>query len=1343
MVLNFASAGADNLDVCVSPEEQLPIGRTRDAPAQQSLSRDRVAVQWDALLRQIGNSLPAMIWICGADGRATLFNRHWLQFTGCAHQQALAGGWIAAIHPDDAARRVAAQQAAMETHAPFETEYRLRRADGEYRWILDQGAPQFDTKGAFHGFVGVAMDITERRNSVDKLRWLFQAVEQNPAIIVITDLNANIEYVNPKFTEVTGYTSAEVLGKNSRLLKSGETTAAEYRQLWATIANGEWRGEFHNRKKNGELYWEAARIGPIRDEHGRPTHYIAIKEDITERKRIESALHAAEERFRIAVENAELYVYDVDAHTGISTHYGPNTYLAHVRTLQEWMLAIHPDDRERVLAAHARRRESGQGFHEEYRVVERDGSVRHVSDHGAPERDGRWVGVMRDITARKQADDALARLAAIVQCSPDTIVSSDLDGIIRTWNPAAEKQYGYTAAETIGLPLSVLRPPGLRDELEQHVANILRGDLDIFETWHARRDGSTFPVSVVASPIRDAAGNVVGNSGIIRDITEERRAQTALRESENRLRAIFENSSDIIWLIDPAGVIVYESPGVLELPAAPEPRLGTLGFEWIHPDDQGYIRRMHEELLREPGSRLRAQIRLRRGETWRWVDSWAVNLLEEPGVHALAISFRDITELKDAETALRDSEQRYRKLVEDASDTIFTIDLAGNLTSVNSSGERVSGYSRQELLGMNVRQLAAPEDVVRVRRAIENRFRGGNANPLEAELLARDGSRVSVEVSGRLQFKNGAPAGMQCIARDVSQRKRTERLEQNRREVLEMVAQNRELEAVLCRLEAMVEQYYPGSTARIELSGDLAFEDFPPPRPSPAPEQCRGHLKVPILACDGADLGSLALCRPDPWEAAESEQVLLDSLAKLASIALEHRQLTDRLAHQAQHDPLTGLPNRTLLDDRLRQAIGLARRQNSMLAVLYVDLDHFKYINDTLGHPVGDLLLKEAAKRMEGAVRESDTLARMGGDEFVAVLYGVENIRDAQAAGERILDILREPFHVRGHELFSTASVGMSIFPRDGQDAATLQKHADLAMYEAKNRGRNRFQSFAPALNTASHERLEIENQLHRALDRGELVLHYQPQFELPSRRMAGVEALLRWEHPKWGLLPPGRFIPVAEESGLIIPISLWVLQQACRQHQLWRLAGYAPVRVAVNISATQFLRSNLAEKVAQILAAHHMEPGYLELELTEGVLMRDAADSARQLAELRALGVLISIDDFGTGYSSLSYLQRLPIDDLKIDKCFVESIHRADGTETLVEAIIGLAHGLHVTATAEGVEDEEELAALCALGCDRVQGFLLARPEPADYWNAQWLAGRPGAPPRIATDLCEPRPAA
>jgi len=1286
---------------------------------------------WEALLRQVSDSMPAMVWMCGADGHATVFNQRWLHFTGSTAQQALDAGWVAGVHADDVAQRLAACRKAWQSREPFETEYRLRRADGEYRWMLDQAAPQWSSAGDFQGYVGVSIDITVRKRAEDELRGFSKAVEQSPSSVVITDLDGNIEYVNPKFTAVTGYTLAEVRGRNPRILKSGEIPADKYRELWETIRTGEWRGEFHNRKKNGELYWESASICPIRDEKGRPVHFIAVKEDITEHKRMEAALRASEERLRIAAESAGIHVYDMDLGTGQAQICGSDPFLRSLGGFDGWFRSIHPDDRERVAAALERRRAGSQGFRDEYRMVDPQGRVRHYLDLGAPECGGRWIGALRDITQSKQTEEALARLAAIVHCSKDAIMSSDLNGAIQTWNPAAEELYGYTAAEMVGSSALSLAPAGHRAAASSRIAEVLRGEtLPSYETEHLRKGGAVFPVSIAASPIKHGDGRVVGNSAIVRDMTAQKRAQEALMESENRFRALVQNSNDIITLIDSAGIILYDTPGVLELlGVSPEQRLGRAQFEWLHPDDLSYIHMLHEELLRTPGSRLRAQLRLRHSDgSWRWCDSWATNLLEEPGVRALATSFRDITELKGVETALRESEQRYRGLIEDASDIIFTIDLDGNFTSVNTSGEKISGYGRKDLLCMNLRDLAAPESLPAVREALKLNQAGGNPPPTEADLIARDGHRVALEVSGRLQFLKGSPMGILCVARDISQRRRTERLEHNRREILEMVAQNRPLDAVLWRVEEMIELYYAGALARIILTGDPIVRHDRPAGQSMAIQDYRGHLEAPIRTCDGAGLGRLEIFRPDPWQPTEPELVLMDSMAKLASIAVEHRQLTNRLAYQAQHDPLTGLPNRVLLDDRLRQAITLARRQATMVAVLYVDLDRFKFINDTLGHHVGDLLLQQVAKRLEGAMRESDTLARSGGDEFVAVLFGVETVRDAEIVGERIMETMREPFQIKGHELFVSASVGLSLFPEDGQDTATLQKHADVAMYEAKNGGRSHFQRFAPTMNSASVDRLEIENQLHRALDRGELQLYYQPQFRLDSGLLGGMEALLRWNHPKWGLVPPNRFVPVAEESGLIIPISLWVLQEACRQHRLWRRAGYPPVKIAVNVSATQFTRSNLAENVAQVLAAHEMKPCFLELELTEGVLMRDAGDSARQIAELRALGVRISIDDFGTGYSSLGYLQRLPIDDLKIDQCFVHDVDRSVATQPLVQAIVGLAHGLKLTATAEGVETEGELAVLRALGCDQVQGFLLGRPVPAEQWESYWQKKGPAA---------------
>jgi PAS domain S-box-containing protein len=788
------------------------------AAGPQPVSGHRAAMQWDALLRQVANSLPAMIWMCGADGRPTMYNRSWLEFTGFDLPQALDGGWVSVVHPDDVAGRRAALLGALRTGQPFETEYRLRRADGEYRWMLDQGAPQSDPRGGFHGYVGVAIDITARRHAEDELRWLSKAVEQSPASVVITDLSGSIEYVNPKFTQVTGYTLEEALGRNPRILKSGESPAEEYRRLWETIQTGEWRGEFHNRKKNGELYWEAASICPIRDVAGKPSHFIAVKEDITGRKRMEAALRASEERLRIAAESAGICVYDVHLASGRVEISGSDGFLNTLRSFDAWVRALHPDDRERIMQAAERRR---KGFREEYRLVSPDGVVRHFLDYGAPEIEGRWIGALRDITRHKQAEEASARLAAIVQHSRDAIVSSDLQGNIRSWNPAAEKLYGYTAAEMLGRPLITLVPAGRREAAAARIASVLGGAEHLaYETEHQCKAGTVFPVSIVASAIEDASGSVVGHSGTIRDITGQKRAQQALMESENRFRVLVQNSNDIITLTDSAGVILYDSPGISELlGVSPAERLGRDSLQWIHPDDLVYLRMVHEELLRAPGARLRAQLRVRHADAgWRWCDTWATNLLEEPGVHAVVVSCRDITELKAVETALRESEQRYRKLIEDASDIIFTIDLDGNFTSVNAMGERLSGYGRQELLCMNLRQIAAPESLAAIQVTIAARLAGATPAALEADLVARAGHRVAMEVSGRLQFRNGVPVGILCIARDISQRRRVERLEENRREVLEMVAQNQPLDEVLRRVEEMIERYYPGAIARILLT---------------------------------------------------------------------------------------------------------------------------------------------------------------------------------------------------------------------------------------------------------------------------------------------------------------------------------------------------------------------------------------------------------------------------------------------------------------------------------------------------------------------------------------------
>jgi len=438
------------------------------------------------------------------------------------------------------------------------------------------------------------------------------------------------------------------------------------------------------------------------------------------------------------------------------------------------------------------------------------------------------------------------------------------------------------------------------------------------------------------------------------------------------------------------------------------------------------------------------------------------------------------------------------------------------------------------------------------------------------------------------------------------------------------------------------------------------------------------------------------------------------------------------LETKARFDTLTGLANRSLLIDRIESAINFSAGQEPVW-VAALDLDHFKFVNDTLGHLAGDRLLKAAAARIAGAVERSDTVARTGGDEFVLVLPGRADVEEAAATVRAVLAALAHPLELEGQELVLTGSAGVAAFPSDGSDAATLVQHAEVAMYRAKDTGRNTVQFYTPSMNARARDRLALEVALRGALTHNEFELHYQPQVDLNTGSVVGVEALIRWRHPSMGMVRPDRFINLAEETGLIVPIGAWVLQTACRQNREWQHAGYGPLRIGVNLSARQFAEPGLARQIGRVLEETGMAPHELEIEITESLVMEDVEGAIRTMAELKLMGVKLSIDDFGTGYSSLSYLRRFPVDVLKIDRSFVHDIANNDDAAALVSAIIELARGLGMRVIAEGVETEAQLDYLRLRGCDEVQGHVYARAEPGPAVEALLRNGRRVAPHTVS----------
>ncbi|MFZ2490652.1 MAG: EAL domain-containing protein [Thermoanaerobaculia bacterium] len=443
-------------------------------------------------------------------------------------------------------------------------------------------------------------------------------------------------------------------------------------------------------------------------------------------------------------------------------------------------------------------------------------------------------------------------------------------------------------------------------------------------------------------------------------------------------------------------------------------------------------------------------------------------------------------------------------------------------------------------------------------------------------------------------------------------------------------------------------------------------------------------------------------------------------IGMVASLLEDEREAAElaglQIEHLAYHDALTGLPNRPLFSDRLIMALAQASRTQNKLAILFLDLDRFKEINDSLGHSLGDSLLKAVAERIHCCLREGDTVARFGGDEFTLLIPRLEHVEDAAKIAQKIIDTLKIPFIIHEHELFITTSIGITIFPTDGNDPEMLVRNADTAMYRAKEQGRDNYQLYAPAMNAQALERLSLENTLRKAVSQNEFVLHYQPVIELKNRRVVGVEALVRWNHPELGLLLPVHFISVAEISGVILPLGEWVLRAACEQIRSWHRNA---ITISVNLSARQFLQPDLIQQVRRAVEITRIDPSRLQLEVTESNAMQHAANSIHILRELKALGIRIAMDDFGTGYSSLSYLKRFPIDTLKLDASFVEDIATDPTDAAIAQAVITMAHSLGIDVVAEGVERQDQLAVLESQGCDLIQGYLFSEPVDATRIDA------------------------
>ena len=839
-----------------------------------------------------------------------------------------------------------------------------------------------------------------------------------------------------------------------------------------------------------------------------------------------------------------------------------------------------------------------------------------------------------------------------------------------------------------------------------------------------RADGHTLWVRDIVSMIEQGQRSVM--RGLMIDISETKRTEHALRLSEQKFASVFQQCPDIL-------LIARHSDGcLLEVNEAFEEQIGLgpnqvigrtateLGLWGVSGSGPSVLERLHLGGIRN----LEMSFRRSNGELFTGLTS--AETFDLDGTPALVVAVRDISQLKETQQRLQISEEKFAKAFHASPDgLLLSRQSDGLLLEVNEGFCRLTGYNLDPRLDQTSLDLGIWVDLNERKLLLSKLKKDGFVRDFSCHIRRSDGQIRLCELSARPLPIAGADC-MLTIARDITERHLMQEKLQLAATVFENTAEGVLITDTDQRITAV-------NRAFSEITGYSEIEALGQTPRLLASGQHDSAFYVAMwhqLTAEGHWQGEIFNKRKNSdlypsWltisAVRNSEREITHFVAVFADISsLKHAQA--KLDYQAHHDPLTGLPNRALFENRLHAALQCSLVSNRQGAVLFLDLDRFKHINDSLGHPVGDLLLKGIAQRLKEQVRDVDTVARLGGDEFIILLPGLHKPSDASAIANKLLACFSAPFQAGEHEFFTSASIGISLYPQDGSDVASLIRNADAAMYRSKAKGRNRVEAYTRDLTAQASVRVALENELRRAIDRNELSLCYQPKLSLKTQNLVGAEALIRWNHPTFGDVSPEHFIHLAEENGTILQLGDWVLEQACRQMHQWqkRYQPFGPL--SINLAGAQMRQPHLAKRIEQLLKTYQLKAGDLQLEITENFIMSQAEEALSVLHQLKQLGVQLAIDDFGTGYSSLSYLKRLPLDILKIDQSFIRGLPDDPHDAAITRAIIALGRSMQLTIIAEGVENQAQQHFLTAEGCEQIQGYIVSLPLPPEEFAAGFL---------------------
>ena len=980
--------------------------------------------------------------------------------------------------------------------------------------------------------------------------------------------------------------------------------------------------------------------------------------------------------------------------------------------------------------------ESGHMQVFDYDLPMADGTCRYEARLSRFGQRDELICVIRDITGQYQAQQALKqseqRFRGIFeQASVGVALIESRSGRFIRVNQYYCDLLGYTSEElTGGMTFQeISHPDELQENLEK-TSRMLAGEIDRYEIEkrYYHRNGSVIWVRLTASPNWQPGETPENHIAVAIDITGSKQAKAALQENEQRLRTLINATPDIICFKDGEGRWLEANKADLELFSlqdveyrgktdreladftAPLYRDAFLACE--ETDEaawkQGGVCRCEETISKPDG-------------TTKTYDVIKVPLHEEDGTRkGLIVLGRDITERKRTEQLLAQAANEWNQAMDQIQDVIYLVDMQRRLVRANQAFYRLADSDFEQCRGRHIVELVHRDSAEAANCPVCH----AQDNQIETTLTLEPGHpgnptsrpfEVNLKV---LRDETGRATGMLVSLHDLSHARQTE----ERLRLAASVFENTDEGVVITDAEGTIVEVNRAFTEIQGYARDEVIGKNPRIFKSGRHDETFYRNLWHTLEKTGHWRGELWNRRKNgelfpKWQTisrvADSSGRVTHYVGVFSDVT-QIKRSQEQLEHLVQHDALTDLPNRLLLNERLEQAIKHAERQQTQLAVIFLDLDNFKHINDSLGHPVGDQLLQAVASKLLQAVRQDDTVARIGGDEFVLLLEDIGKPENAGIAAQKLAAVFTDPFQLSEQAIRITASMGICISPQDGRDPATLLRNADSAMYRAKEEGRNTYQFYTEELTRNAFERVLLENNLRQAIEKQQLRLHYQPQWDLQNGKLIGLEALIRWQHPELGMISPARFIPLAEESGLIHPIGEWVLNSACQQGAQWLKNGLEFGRIAVNIAGPQLQRGTLFDEVTRALKASGLSTEHLELEVTEGFIMQHPESAITQLQALRDLGLTLAIDDFGTGYSSLSYLKQLPIHKLKIDQSFVRDIPGDRNDTAIADAVIAMGRSLELTVIAEGVETRAQADFLKQAGCQEGQGYLFSKPLPA-----------------------------